>query len=125
VVDVPPLVQDVTTEVPAPFSLTGWIDDHRAALAGGASLPLFEGHPDGEFGIRIVGGPLREADAASPNEIALYQLEGDATVSVEGAAPTPLKAGSCCVVGSGKAFVVERAAGSVGMVITNDPKGNK
>ena len=42
----PPLTQDTATVVPPPFSLARWLDDHRDALASGASLDLFEGHPD-------------------------------------------------------------------------------
>ena len=71
-----------------------------------------------------VGGASEQEDCFA-QETVLYQLEGEATVTVEGEQAAPLSPGSCCVVGSGKRYAVKRPAGSIGMVIQNDPKGNK
>ena len=38
------------------FPSRPWIEERRALLASGASLDLFEGHPDGEFKVQVCGG---------------------------------------------------------------------
>ena len=43
----PPTLQDVETLVPDPFPLKDWIAAHVAELSAGATLKLFENHPDG------------------------------------------------------------------------------
>ena len=60
----PPLRQDVTTVVPPPFNLQRWLARHAAALDAGASLDLFEGHPDREFRVRVVGGASEQRGQA-------------------------------------------------------------
>jgi 3-hydroxyanthranilate 3,4-dioxygenase len=124
VVASPPLTQDTTTVVPAPFSLQGWLDAHADELAAGASLNLFEGHPDGEFDVRVVGGASVQRPAAWRHETWLHQLRGDAAISMSGGT-VQLDEGACVVVPGGVEYTVERAAGSLGLVVTNDPAGNK
>ena len=47
VVSSPPLREDVTTRVPHPFSLSGFLDEHAGRLDAGEAVNLFDGHPDG------------------------------------------------------------------------------
>ena len=128
----PPLQQDVTTVVPPPFNLQRWLEAHAAELDAGASLDLFDGHPDGEFGVRVVGGASEQLEQAWRHETWLYQIRGEAEVrveagddgSAEGAVAT-LREGACAVVPAQRRYSVRRAAGSRGLVVTNDPMGNK
>jgi 3-hydroxyanthranilate 3,4-dioxygenase len=123
VIDDPPLVQDTTTVVPPPFSLQGWLDERAAALAAGEALDLFAGHPDGEFSVRVAGGPSVQRTQWQ-HETWLYQLHGGASVEM-GGQTTELADGACVIVPAGVEYSVARPAGSIGMVVTNDPKGNK
>jgi 3-hydroxyanthranilate 3,4-dioxygenase len=129
----PPLKQDTVTVVPPPFSLSGWLEQNAAALDRGEALNLFEGHPDREFDVRVVGGPSHHTPKAWHHETFLYQLEGDALVSLLNgptaenppSRPWKLEQGSCVVVPAGCSYRVERPAGSRGMEVRNDPRGNK
>ena len=92
----------------------------------GASLDLFEGHPDGEFDVRVVGGGRDGASLRRvPRETWLYQLRGGARLAVDGAAAVELADGACAIVPAGAEFRVERPAGTIGMEVCNDRYGNK
>ena len=121
----PPLQQDMTTLVPPPFSLHDWLERpaNAAALDAGASLDLFEGHPDREFRVRVVGGASEQRRERWRHESWLLQLQGEAMVHTAGGAVT-LGEGACTVVPAEQEYSVERAAGSRGLVVTNDPLGN-
>eukprot|EP00908_Phaeocystis_cordata_P008463 Transcript_1914.p3 GENE.Transcript_1914~~Transcript_1914.p3 ORF type:complete len:196 (-),score=58.36 Transcript_1914:30-617(-) len=121
----PPLRQDVTTVVPPPFNLQRWLARHAAALDAGASLDLFEGHPDREFRVRVVGGASEQRGQAWRHESWLHQLRGEATVTLRGEPALTLAEGACMVVPAEREYSVTRAAGSRGLVVTNDPLGNK
>jgi len=119
-----PVVQDMSTEIPPPFFLADFLKENEEQLACGVSLPLFgTDHPDHEFTINVLGGPRTDA-AVWEHETWLYQLRGDASVSVEGGAVT-LVEGSCLVVQPNVRYEISRTGGSVGLVVTQDPKGNK
>ena len=120
----PPLVQDVTTAVPPPFSLARWLEAHSEALEGGGTLDLFEGHPDREFSVRVAGGAGEQRAQRWKHETFLLQLRGDAALRV-GREETALREGACVVVPAGAEYSVARPAGSRGLVVTNDPLGNK
>lgn len=120
----PPLEQDVTTVVPPPFSLQGWLAQHAAALDAGASLDLFDGHPDREFRVAVVGGASEQRHQHWRHESWLLQLRGEATVHTAAGAVT-LREGACTVVPAEHEYRVERAAGSRGLVVTNDPLSNR
>lgn len=99
---------------------------HSQALGAGEELNLFEGHPDREFCVLVCGGvgdPSRWQ--VWRHETWLYQLEGDVYVSVDDMPPALLPAGSCVIVPAEARFSVTRPHGSVGLVVQNDPKGNK
>lgn len=132
----PPLQQDTSTVVPPPFSLSEWLDRNAAALNRGEALNLFEGHPDKEFDVRVFGGPSVHTPAPWQHETWLYQLAGDALVSILGepeaesgvensAPPLKLEQGSCVVLPAGCSYRVERLAGARGLEVRNDPRGNK
>jgi len=117
--------QDMTTEVPEPFLLKEWIESHAKELEAGASLNLFEGHPDKEFDVRIVGGGSTQSSVFQ-HETFFHQLRGEATIDVKGRADAvTLQEDSCFVVDSGVPYTVRRSPGSVGLVVTQDPLGNK
>ena len=135
-----PFIQDVTTAVPDPFSLDSWVAAHADALGAGAALDLFNAdcgaagacHPDKEFKVMVCGGATEGGTVSQSTSFAgdtwIYQLRGSADVAIDGAEPTnaqQLLEGCCGVVPAGKQYVVTRSAGSVGLVITNDAKGNK
>ena len=137
VVSSPPLHQDTTTRVPPPFALAGWLDANAAALDRGEVLSLFPGHPDKEFSVRVAGG-RSEQRVTEPwhHETWLYQLSGPACVEVMntdgsggsssgGSNVTTLEEGACLVVPAGAQYRVERPEGSRGLLVTNDPLGNK
>lgn len=118
----PPLQQDTTTLAPPPFRLSDWLNDHTEVLNGGGSLDLFEGHPDGEFSVRIVGGASKTSSVWR-HETFLYQLSGSAQLHAAGES-LELTEGSCTIVPAKTEYSVVRPHGSRGMVVTNDPKGN-
>ena len=122
----PQLAQDVHTVVPPPFSLQAWLErrDNAAALDGGASLELFAGHPDREFRVRVVGGASEQREQRWRHESWLMQLRGEARVRTAGGTVT-LGEGACTVVPAEQVYSVERPAGSRGLVVTNDPLGNR
>ena len=140
VVAQPPFATDTTTALPAPFALADWLDAHADELERGAVLNLFDGHPDREICVRVCGGGgTRQTPAVWQYETLLYQLRGSARVAVAPPSSTnsdigvdvgalewrELREGECGVVPARCAFAVERAAGSVGFWITQDPLGNK
>ena len=100
---------DSDTAVPEPFDLLPWIEQHRSELVEGpeqASLPLFgDAHPDREFSVRVVGGgadgaPISAESSPSVAEVWLYQLEGEAVVTVGSSGRLPLPEESypfCCL----------------------------
>jgi len=123
VVENPPLKQDMITTIPDPFSFSDWLSENKSELSEGKSLDLFVGHPDKEFTIKVIGGPSRQSTTYK-YETWFYQLKGDININVDGRSDT-LKEGECCIISSGKAYTVERPPESIGMVIMQDPMGNK
>jgi 3-hydroxyanthranilate 3,4-dioxygenase len=130
--DARPVVEDTTTIVPDPFDLEEWIAAHAAQLDAGESISLFgPDHPDKEFNVQVVGGGA----AGSVQECAgwagdtwVFQLRGNAAVSINGADATnsqQLLERVGGVVPPNTPYAVTRAPGSVGLVVTNDPRGNK
>lgn len=128
VLEAPPLAQDVTTIVPPPFRLDDWLEGHASALDGGASLNLFDDHPDGEFDVRVVGGASTQHAQRWRHETFLLQLRGQAHVELvdgSGAEAMPMEEGSCMIIPPDREYSIRREAGSRGLVVTNDPMGNK
>jgi len=120
-----PLEQDMTTEVPEPFYLKEWIESRAKELEAGASLNLFEDHPDKEFDVRIIGGGSTQSSVFE-HETFFHQLRGEATIEVEGRTDAvTLPEDGCFVVDGGVPYTVRRPPGSLGMVVTQDPLGNK
>merc|ERR1712150_245184 len=116
---------DSDTDVPDPFDLKTWLEEHKSELAKGADLNLFEGHPDGEFSVRVVGGPGSQS-ASFEYETFFYQLTGEASLDVAGfKEAVDLKEGSCFVVDAGTHYTARRKEGSIGLVVTQHPLGNK
>jgi len=141
------LIQERTDiEIPEPFNLQEWVDAHLQQLTvDGSRMPLFPGHPDGEFSI-MAEGALSETlseyrSAPNPSlETLIFQLRGTTTVHVQGsgsnsssnedeekAANRTVSVGtmSCFVVGKGQTYKMIRDAGAVCLVIHQDPSGNK
>lgn len=102
-------------------------------------------HPDREFTVNIVGGAVGEGDDAAAgreyvtdcvHESWWHQMSGDdvsvcvTPLDADAAAAAsaswePLKAGECASVPKQSRVRVRRPAGSIGMVVWNNPLGNK
>mmetsp|Transcript_3074 Transcript_3074/g.7328 ORF Transcript_3074/g.7328 Transcript_3074/m.7328 type:complete len:325 (+) Transcript_3074:40-1014(+) len=121
-----PWHQDTDTTVPDPFPFADFVAAHKAELDAGAALPLFsEDHPDNEFSVLVCGGGGNHDGAVRwKHDTWLYQHTGTAKVAVDGEV-TELAEGCCAVVPADTWYSVERAAGSVGLVVMQDPLGNK
>lgn len=118
-------LQDLETVVPDPFPLRDWLKDHAAELSQGADLNLFPGHPDGEFSVRVIGGSSSQ-EAQAKQETFFYQIKGEMVVEVSGRpAPVTIPEDGCFMVDGGVSYKVHRKQGSIGLVVTNDPLGNK
>lgn len=128
-------VQDVVTKVPDPFNLQDWLTSHKAELDSGAALNLFEGHPDREFKVQVIGGESEQSRMSTGDESVVnrfqyetffHQLRGDMKLEVDGKTePVIIPEDGCFVVGAGVRYKAIRPAGSLGLVVENDPKGNK
>jgi len=120
-----PVRQDVQTEVPAPFFLEDLLMASAEKLAAGKAVSLLgNSHPDREFQAHAVGGPSEQRGQTSALETWLYQIRGTAHIAMD-SGTLALTEGCCCIVEAGKSFDVVRSAGSVGLIIRQDPKGNK
>lgn len=111
-----PLKQDRETEVPDPFSLAGFVKEHRGDLMAGARLALFgDAHPCKEFRIAVAGGD--SAQSTWKGDTWLYQVEGSAKITVgkdgdgDGGEDRNLvlEQGSCVVIRRGVPFSVSRS----------------
>eukprot|EP00747_Dinoflagellata_sp_TGD_P168329 gnl/TRDRNA2_/TRDRNA2_194486_c0_seq1.p1 gnl/TRDRNA2_/TRDRNA2_194486_c0~~gnl/TRDRNA2_/TRDRNA2_194486_c0_seq1.p1 ORF type:complete len:343 (-),score=72.74 gnl/TRDRNA2_/TRDRNA2_194486_c0_seq1:50-1012(-) len=114
---------DGEVDVPDPFPLQDFLDANKEALARGEELNLFPGHPDGEFTVMIAGGEATKTTSFE-YETWLYQMKGNATVTV-GDAITYLGEGFCCIVPPNTEYKTHRLPESLGMVVTQDPRGNR
>jgi len=125
------IVPDIKTVVPDSFPLKEFLNQNKDKLLQGQTLPLFPGHPDKEFLILICGGGengTKEEAKGSVLEQWFYQLEGTAEVIIvqEGSTSTTvLHEGECGIVPAGSKFSVIRRPHSIGLTLTQDPKGNK
>jgi len=136
----PPFETNDSDKIPDPIHLGAYIDEHRAALStGSCTLDLFGdmNHPDGEIKVLVVGGP-HSSESAWELETLFYQLEGQCTVrstttnrdgreeykNGEGDERTVEVREGCIFVTRGP-FKVERSKGSIGLQITQDPRGNR
>jgi hypothetical protein len=50
---------------------------------------------------------------------------GSAVLQVAGESELQLSEGCCCVLTAGSSYALERERGSVGMVLSCDPRGNR
>eukprot|EP01134_Creolimax_fragrantissima_P000082 CFRG0082T1 len=125
VVQNPPLQQDTATELPEPFSLSEWLEEHKEALNKGQSLNLFENHPCQEGKVMVEGGASEIDREAVAYETWVYQLRGEVTIVVDGKETVKLSEGECGIVPPGKSSKYCRPTGSVGLTVSLDPTGNK
>lgn len=112
-------------DVPDPIDFKAWLEANGAALAKGQALNVFPGHPDGEFSVQAMGGPS-EQTSSFVQETFFYQVAGETTLTVKGReGEVLLKPGSCFIVDCGVEYMAKRPPGSIGLVVTQDPMGNK
>eukprot|EP00397_Hematodinium_sp_SG-2012_P015817 GEMP01016118.1.p1 GENE.GEMP01016118.1~~GEMP01016118.1.p1 ORF type:complete len:299 (+),score=67.31 GEMP01016118.1:176-1072(+) len=121
IVEDPPLKTDQDVIVPDPFNVQKWIDEHMDRLCLGEAIDLFEDHPDNEITALIVGGP-HESSSDWKYETFFMQFVGSCTVKCNGKT-REVTAGTCFVVEG--PFSVEREEGSIGLLVQQDPLGNK
>jgi len=114
----PPIKVDSTTEVDAPFSLKEWIAENKSDIECGTK-ELFG---KGEFKINIHGEG--EQSGEWQGETWLRQMEGEASVTVNGETKTLVK-DDVLLIPSGAKYTVTRSKGSIGMSVIMDPMANK
>lgn len=114
----PPVEVDSTSKVDAPLSLKEWIDGNKSEIECGTK-ELFG---KGEFKINIHG--QGEQLGEWQGETWLYQLEGEACVTVNGETKD-LGKDDVIIIPSGAKYTVKRAKGSIGMSVIMDPMANK
>jgi 3-hydroxyanthranilate 3,4-dioxygenase len=121
-----PWPQDVESVVPDPFPFADFVAAHEAELAAGGTLSLFpDDHPDREFSVVVCGGGQEGTQTVRwKHDTWLYQYRGTADVSVDGKVTT-LSEGGCAVVPAGTWYSAARQPGSVGLVVMQDPTGNR
>mmetsp|Transcript_62594 Transcript_62594/g.173486 ORF Transcript_62594/g.173486 Transcript_62594/m.173486 type:complete len:315 (-) Transcript_62594:53-997(-) len=120
-----PLQVNEEIAVPPPFYLKDFLLAHQEALAKGNTVPLFgTDHPDKEFTINVIGGPSEQTVQPIAWDTWLYQIKGSATITV-GSTSLPVPEGSCVSVRPQTAYTAKREPGSIGMLVIQDPTGNK
>lgn len=121
----PRLVIDTETDVPPPFKLADFLKTNADAIAQGQALNLFEGHPDKEFSIQIIGGGYNgEVDVSFGYETWIYQLTGDIKIKT-GDTTVTVSEQACVTIHPNTVYSVDRPQGTVGMVVKQDPTKNK
>eukprot|EP00040_Diaphanoeca_grandis_P019273 m.101715 g.101715 ORF g.101715 m.101715 type:complete len:316 (-) comp27344_c2_seq4:56-1003(-) len=128
-----PWAQDVTTEVPEPFNFESAVAKNSEALSRGEAIPLFgDDHPDKEFSILLCGGGGSNSASATwtswKYDTWLYQHTGSIVVVIRNGdveTETELLKGCCAIVPPNTMYKTKRNANSVGLVVTQDPEGNK
>jgi len=128
VVTDPPFKQNVEDEVPAPFHLMRWIEEHREQLLNGEEIPLFpDSHPCPEMKISIIGGGITTTYKATKNNIEtmLFQIEGESTVEVIDGEIKELKGGFCTVLAPQVEYKIKKSVRSVILRVQQDPEGSK
>eukprot|EP00038_Savillea_parva_P031145 m.83215 g.83215 ORF g.83215 m.83215 type:complete len:325 (-) comp9523_c0_seq1:94-1068(-) len=126
-----PWQPDMDTAVPDPFPFTSFLEKHRDDLANGQSISLFgDNHPDREFTVLVCGGTIKPSMANKNRPVRwkydtwLYQFRGSARVLV-GETETTLQEGMCAIVPPATWYSVFREPDSIGLVVMQDPAGNK
>lgn len=118
---------DNDTEIPPPFMFADFLEQNKDAFANGESKPLFPNHPDKEFTILVASGGkdgTERSTESKPYDSWLYQHKGSATVS-SGNETVNLEEGACCVIRGNEKYSVKRSPGSIGLVVVQDPTGNR
>jgi len=116
---------DHGTDVPAPFLFDDFLAEHAAALKDGACISLFGAdHPDKEFDINVYSGPFASNDRGSKWETWFYMYKGSADVTTEHET-LHIADGCCAVMVANTKHSVSWAEGSIGLVVIQDPTGNK
>lgn len=102
-----------------PFSLKGWVDEHRHLLkppVGNAQV-----WKDTDFIIMIVGGPNSRKDYhLNPTEEFFYQIEGDITLKIieDGQKrDIPIREGEIFLLPANIPHSPQRPANTIGMVV--------
>lgn len=114
----PPVKVDLTTAVDNPFSLKEWIAENKGEIECGTK-ELFG---KGEFKIFIHGEG--EQSSEWEGETWLYQIEGDATVTLNGESKDLCK-DDVIIIPSAAKYTVKRSKDSIGMSVVMDPMANK
>ena len=126
---------DETTEVPNPFNLMEWIENNEDLLHENPHVDLFntdQPHPDKEFSV-LISKNCGEDEIAKDYEpwkgdTWVYQIEGHCLVTLNDNDRTnsqQLLKGWSGVVPPNTHFTISRENGSIGMVVRNNPEGNK
>jgi 3-hydroxyanthranilate 3,4-dioxygenase len=102
----------------APFSLQGWIDEHRHLLKPPVGNQMVW---NSNFMVMVVGGPNQRSDFhVNPGEELFYQVEGDIVLRVmeDGQVrDIPIKQGDIFLLPAGIPHSPQRPANTVGLVV--------
>lgn len=103
----------------SPFSLQGWIDEHRANLQPPVGAEIV--YPESNFVIMVVGGPNRRTDYhINETEEFFYQLRGDMCLKVvrDGEfVDVPIREGEIFLLPANVPHSPQRPADTVGLVV--------
>eukprot|EP00802_Teleaulax_amphioxeia_P014148 Tamp_14209.p1 GENE.Tamp_14209~~Tamp_14209.p1 ORF type:complete len:265 (+),score=44.94 Tamp_14209:263-1057(+) len=113
------IVENSSISVPDPIHLIQYMEGHMSTLAGGGQVDVLKdlGHPDKEFSVVLEGGSSQSLTCHA--DTFFYQLRGSASMSIKDSEPpVQLEQGMCITVIGPETVKVERAQGSVGLVIT-------
>lgn len=122
-----PILDDLRSQVPAPFSLSAWCEAHTDQFAAGATIALFGNeHPDKEFSV-LISSECDFAIRESNYEIFIYQISGEATIVQDNSREEQvLHTSACFVIAPDASYrVTSRVGKSLTLILYCNPLGNK
>jgi len=123
----PLVVSREDIELPDPFHLGDFVRAHEVELQQPDSkVVLFPDHVDKEFSISLCGPTTSLNRSSTPGlETFIYQVEGSCEIHLDNDQSITVTRDACFVIGAGMTYRCTRDTGSVSMVVTQNPKGNK
>ncbi|NXU80453.1 3HAO dioxygenase, partial [Oreotrochilus melanogaster] len=106
------------TYVMEPFSLQGWLNDHRGEIKQKKSLNMFGDNFETEV---TAYGPGTTEKSKKNSDIWIWQLEGTSTVTMDGKTLT-LSAGDSLLVRTQSMYCWKRTEECIALCIAQDPK---
>jgi len=118
-----PITIDSDTKLEAPFSLTEWIETHREQIDSGDKLPLFS-RPNQQMMVYVCGKG-DTSDGSNVAQIWIWQLSGDSELVFDQQQKQQqqqtLSLNDSILVPIGRSFTLRQRAGSLALIIYQDP----